>query len=139
MREEVMKYTSPSSPDWISSRTLLTGGLYTNVCPGISTRPSRAARSISSSAWRALVASGFSSVPCARYASRVADFNQMAYRVVRHATEPQEPETPAQRTGREGGLKGGKARAQKLTPKERSEIARKAARARWTKQADRSA
>ncbi len=35
--------------------------------------------------------------------------------------------------GRRGGLKGGKARAAKLTPEERSESARKAARARWSK------
>lgn len=34
--------------------------------------------------------------------------------------------------GRRGGKKGGKARAEKLTPEERSEIARKAARARWS-------
>jgi hypothetical protein len=34
-------------------------------------------------------------------------------------------------SGRKGGLKGGKARAEKLTPERRSEIARKAARARW--------
>lgn len=33
--------------------------------------------------------------------------------------------------GRLGGLKGGKARAKKLTAKQRSEIARKAARKRW--------
>lgn len=33
--------------------------------------------------------------------------------------------------GRLGGLKGGKARAQKLSPKKRAEIARKAAKARW--------
>jgi hypothetical protein len=33
--------------------------------------------------------------------------------------------------GRAGGLKGGKARAQKLTPEERREIALRAARARW--------
>ena len=33
--------------------------------------------------------------------------------------------------GRKGGLKGGKARAAKLTPERRSEIARKAAAARW--------
>ncbi len=32
---------------------------------------------------------------------------------------------------RRGGLKGGKARAAKLTPEQRSEIARKAAKARW--------
>lgn len=33
--------------------------------------------------------------------------------------------------GRLGGLKGGKARAQKLTAKKRSQIAKKAAEARW--------
>lgn len=35
--------------------------------------------------------------------------------------------------GRLGGLKGGKARAQRLTKTERSEAARKAAKARWQK------
>jgi hypothetical protein len=35
--------------------------------------------------------------------------------------------------GRLGGLKGGKARARKLTPKQRSAIARRAAAARWQK------
>ncbi len=39
----------------------------------------------------------------------------------------------AQALGRLGGLKGGKARAAKLTPEERSELARKAVRARWAK------
>ena len=33
--------------------------------------------------------------------------------------------------GRRGGLKGGKARAKKLTAKQLSDIARKAARVRW--------
>lgn len=33
--------------------------------------------------------------------------------------------------GRKGGLKGGKARAKKLSAERRSEIARKAAAARW--------
>jgi hypothetical protein len=61
----------------------------------------------------------------------VADLNQMAYRIVKHATEPQEPETPAKINGRNGGLKGGKARAEKLSPERRSEIARRAAAARW--------
>lgn len=32
-----------------------------------------------------------------------------------------------------GAAKGGKARAEKLTPKERSKIAKEAARARWGK------
>ena len=35
--------------------------------------------------------------------------------------------------GRRGGLKGGKARAAKMTKEERSESARKAAQARWAK------
>ncbi len=35
--------------------------------------------------------------------------------------------------GRRGGLKGGKARAAKMTPEERSEAARKAVKARWAK------
>ena len=36
--------------------------------------------------------------------------------------------------GRLGGLRGGPARAQKLTTKQRKQIARKAAEARWQKQ-----
>jgi len=36
--------------------------------------------------------------------------------------------------GRLGGLKGGKARAEKLTKEQRSEIAQKAALKRWKKQ-----
>ena len=35
--------------------------------------------------------------------------------------------------GRLGGLKGGPARAKKLSPKKRREIAKKAAKARWRK------
>lgn len=35
--------------------------------------------------------------------------------------------------GRTGGMKGGTARAQKLTPEQRTEIARIAASARWKK------
>lgn len=39
----------------------------------------------------------------------------------------------AQELGRLGGLKGGKARAEKLSSEERSAIAKKAAEARWAK------
>jgi hypothetical protein len=39
----------------------------------------------------------------------------------------------AQELGRLGGLKGGKARAKKLSAQERSESARKAVMARWEK------
>ena len=36
--------------------------------------------------------------------------------------------------GKKGGLLGGRARAEKLTSEERSESARKAVNARWTKE-----
>lgn len=39
----------------------------------------------------------------------------------------------AKELGRRGGLKGGHARAKSLTAKERKDIARKAAQARWKK------
>src|SRR5437867_1501412 len=44
-----------------------------------------------------------------------------------------EKDAAAVALGRKGGLKGGKARAAKLTPEERSEAARAAAKARWAK------
>jgi len=52
--------------------------------------------------------------------------------------KPVEPEKnpAAVALGRLGGLKGGKARAAKLTPKKRSEIAKKAAKLRWAAKAD---
>lgn len=64
------------------------------------------------------------------------DMNEAAFRVAREATseapdEPDDKNPHAVALGRLGGLKGGKARAAKLTPKQRSEIAKKAARARW--------
>lgn len=46
--------------------------------------------------------------------------------------EPQRVKDPAAvELGRRGGLVGGKARAAKLSPEQRSEIAKKAAAARW--------
>lgn len=63
----------------------------------------------------------------------MADLNQIAHRIVRESTEPKVPETPAQVSGRKGGQKGGKARAEKLDASERSEIAKKAATSRWKK------
>lgn len=68
------------------------------------------------------------------------DLNQLAKRIVDEATgeEPITPAPPeknkaAQELGRLGGLKGGKSRAEKLTPEQRSEIAKKAAAKRWGK------
>ena len=71
---------------------------------------------------------------------RPTDLNQLAASIVADATADDVPvEQPAQPAkdpaavslGRRGGLKGGKARAAKLSPEERREIARKAAAARW--------
>jgi hypothetical protein len=43
------------------------------------------------------------------------------------------PDTPATEFARQGGLKGGRARAVKLAPKRRTEIAKKAAQTRWNR------
>ncbi|MCK9391538.1 MAG: hypothetical protein WCW53_06920 [Syntrophales bacterium] len=71
---------------------------------------------------------------------KYADLNQLAYAIVQAATDenPQEePETgknpAAVALGRLGGKKGGKARAENLTPEQRKEIAKNAAQARWSK------
>jgi hypothetical protein len=67
------------------------------------------------------------------------DLNRMAANVIARTIEPDPPkpaETTAQQNGRSGGLKGGPARAAKLTTMQRREQARKAARARWAKQKD---
>ena len=48
--------------------------------------------------------------------------------------DPDEGKDPAAvALGRKGGLKGGKARAAKMTKKARSEAARKAAKSRWAR------
>jgi hypothetical protein len=68
------------------------------------------------------------------------DINQTAFRIVRDSTG--EPDLSnedarkrlAQALGRLGGLKGGPARAAKLSKAQRRESASKAARARWKKQ-----
>jgi len=60
------------------------------------------------------------------------DFSLNAFRVVKEATGQIEKTTQDFKAlGRLGGLKGGKARAEKLTPERRTEIAKKAAQARW--------
>lgn len=65
------------------------------------------------------------------------DLNQLAASIVAQATgeEEEQPEKnpAAVALGKLGGQKGGPARAKKLTAKRRSEIAKKAAAARWAK------
>lgn len=62
------------------------------------------------------------------------DINQLAKFLVDQATgeaEPAPEPTAKAKAGKLGGLKGGDARAKKLTAQERSEIAKKAAAKRW--------
>ena len=81
-----------------------------------------------------------------RSKKRPRDPNQLAYQVMLEATgqapklnpipEPIVDPTKnphAVALGRLGGLKGGAARAEALTPRKRSQIAAKAAKARWGK------
>jgi hypothetical protein len=72
---------------------------------------------------------------------RPTDINQRAKNIVDIATgetedntkEKDEIKAAASALGRLGGLKGGKARAESLSAKKRSDIAKKAAKARWHK------
>ena len=71
---------------------------------------------------------------------RPSGVNQLARAIVDEATgqvppvnPPKEKNANAVALGRLGGLKGGKARASKLTAEKRQEIAKKAAAARWHK------
>ena len=67
------------------------------------------------------------------------DLNRLAFAIVEEATtdelsqETDEATKKKRAASRKGGLKGGKARMSHLTPEERSELARKAASARWKK------
>ncbi len=63
---------------------------------------------------------------------RPRDANQLAKFIVDVATEGESSVPLPDHDGqREGGLKGGKARADKLSPEDRREIAKMAAKARW--------
>lgn len=71
---------------------------------------------------------------------RPRDLNSLAHQLTQEATgeapsiEPQperEKDPAAVELGRRGGLKGGRARAEKLTAEQRSESARRAATKRW--------
>lgn len=76
-----------------------------------------------------------------RSRKKPSDVNQLAKSIVDEVTMEElqakaiaEGKNPAAvMLGRLGGLKGGKARATKLSAEQRSEIARKAAKTRWEK------
>jgi hypothetical protein len=74
----------------------------------------------------------------AKKAKLPTDVNSRAKAIVDFATsdeelpDPDEGKDPAAvALGRKGGQKGGRARAESMTPQERSESARRAAQARW--------
>ena len=75
-----------------------------------------------------------------RSSKRPRDPNQLAKLIVDIATGEvddtvSDGKNPAAvELGRKGGLKGGKARAASMTPDERSEAARRAAKARWERE-----
>lgn len=71
----------------------------------------------------------------AKQSKKPADLNRLAAAIVDEATDetPQEPKSQQAKAGRAGGLKGGAVRAKNLSAEQRSEIARKAARARWNR------
>ena len=67
---------------------------------------------------------------------RPRDPNQLAKLILDIATGEAENTRPAAPTAatearRKGGLKGGKARARKLSPRKRRQIAKRAAQSRW--------
>ena len=73
------------------------------------------------------------------------DMNVMAFEILQAATgepaetnshngKPTKKNPAAVALGRLGGLKGGKARAQKLSSKRRTDIAKKAAKSRWMRE-----
>lgn len=71
--------------------------------------------------------------------SKDQDINVLASKIVKQATKEPAKEIQPEKNpaavalGRLGGLKGGKARAKKLSAEKRKEIAQKAASARWSK------
>lgn len=78
-----------------------------------------------------------------RSSKRPRDVNELAAQIVGEAVGDEPPFDPdagkdpaAVALGRKGGLKGGRARAAKMTPEQRSEAARNAARARWKQAPD---
>ena len=73
-----------------------------------------------------------------RSSKKKQDANVITTRIVEKATGEVKPREDGKNPaavalGRLGGKKGGKARAEKLTPERRSEIAKKAANIRWGK------
>lgn len=62
------------------------------------------------------------------------DVNQLAAQIVETVASIRDGKNPAAvALGKLGGLKGGRARAEKLSPLRRKQIAKRAAKARWSR------
>jgi hypothetical protein len=94
------------------------------------------------SPWAASRSGRYDSPMPERPRKRPADLNRLAASIVEESTDEEPRDPPARSEGREknaaavelgrrGGLKGGRARAEKLTPEQRVDSARRAALARW--------
>lgn len=59
-------------------------------------------------------------------------------RTIRFPSKPKHKNPAAVALGKLGGRKGGRARAAKLSPEQRKEIAQRAAQARWAKEEEES-
>jgi len=81
--------------------------------------------------------SGHAIIICMSNPKRPRDTNQLAKSIVDLTTgdAPENEKKPREvsQSKSDGGAKGAKSRNENLTPEQRSEIAKKAARARWHK------
>jgi hypothetical protein len=66
------------------------------------------------------------------------DLNVTAFRIVKQLTTENKEEKPVSTARRAAGRIGGPARAAKLTPEQRKEIAVKANKARWQKRTNKT-
>ena len=115
------------------------------ICPEPSPSPGSAPTAVEDDAMRRTwQGSGMASGPKKERAR--GDVNTLAFDIMRQATgdtddvvpEVQAKTDPAKdpaavELGRRGGRRGGRARAERMTPEQRSEAARVAASARWKK------
>jgi len=60
------------------------------------------------------------------------DLNKLAAKIVKESTDPDARDARPDSAAVERGQKGGRTRAERMTPEERSEAARQAAKARWS-------
>ena len=108
------------------------------MCPVVGPRTRGISRGVEAHLVRSRVVCYTKTMP-KRSSKKPRDLNRLASVIVQEATGEAPEEPPSDKNphavalGRLGGQKGGPARAEKLTKKRRSEIAKKAAAARWSR------